>query len=987
MRSSLSFLLILALVASSCDSDPQSSPQDTSTVDTSADISADTSTDTQEASDTAAADTHTAADTSDAQSDGDATEPVECPDFQARIQGACVRVGIQECAEAFIGDDGLCRPSSNACPGGTIPEFHTGCVPVGIPGCVPELIDDDGLCHPTPEACPNGTIPRFDEGCVTVGIEDCAPVFIGDDGLCHPTQDACPDGTFAVPTQGCVSIDGAQGCGTDTFGHIADSPGTIYVDRSYSGTSTGSRDQPVTSINAALSLVQAGGRIAIAAGTYPESIDIPSDVEVIGRCASMVRISGFGSTPQSIVKTVWFNNASNASLSGVTVRLFGILTTGGSNILIDEVAIDAQGWGLRIQGGSTIEVSNTRIEVDSANGPGGTRILGKGITLSRGAEVSVDATAIVSARHTGAEILGANTRLSMTDSLIEGTLPQESDQEWGWGLVGGYGAQLTLHNTALVSNTLMGLAITDNASNPVGGSLTATHILIEDTQTHPTFFIGRGMLLSAGVTGTVADSAFLGNRTEGILAYTPNTTLKLSGSLIRGTLPNEGGDNDQSGGYALNLQNAASAVLNDNAFIDNHFAGLYVHGNNTTLEAHNNLIANTQPRATNQAFGSGLILFNNASATLTGNAFVGNHRYAIEVPDWASASQLVARNNLLADTLPDASSQAWGGGVRISADSNAELTANAILDNASHGVSCSQNATVTLEANLIQDSGSYGALLACSQITLDRNTFHGNTGTSIYLSGKRLTQPVTMTRNLIEFTAVDPNEASPPIGLLHTFGGTLEMAENAFLGNATSLYVTEPDTTLLATFLFLEGDTFLRNSLGAISVREAELNLASSVLRSHAGAGASANFNGSLSLTDSLIQDTRASDIVLADGTIFEDVGDGVLVFQSGTADLDHVLLANNARAGLIFDNSPGLLNAVESRNNTFGIVVQGDTQPEAVLDPSNIYEENTEQNVVSDGNLSVPDRELATPTPPPQCVTDDDCATGRQCVGSVCAQ
>ena len=66
------------------------------------------------------------------------------------------------------------------------------------------------------------------------------------------------------------------------------------------GDSDGTRERPWTLIGYALSEVQDGGRVVLAAGEYDSGILFSKSFELVGRCASMVSImgvrSGFGAT-------------------------------------------------------------------------------------------------------------------------------------------------------------------------------------------------------------------------------------------------------------------------------------------------------------------------------------------------------------------------------------------------------------------------------------------------------------------------------------------------------------------------------------------------------------------------------------------------------------------------------------------------------------------------------------------------------------------
>src|SRR5262245_50244604 len=65
------------------------------------------------------------------------------------------------------------HPSISKCPAGMIPKFDEGCVPVGIQDCAEIFMEDDGLCHPTMDKCVEpGTFAVPQLGCVPIDGPD-----------------------------------------------------------------------------------------------------------------------------------------------------------------------------------------------------------------------------------------------------------------------------------------------------------------------------------------------------------------------------------------------------------------------------------------------------------------------------------------------------------------------------------------------------------------------------------------------------------------------------------------------------------------------------------------------------------------------------------------------------------------------------------------------------------------------------------------------
>jgi Right handed beta helix region len=272
---------------------------------------------------------------------------------------------------------------------------HVDLVPpdAGIPDCAAMFIDADGVCRPALSKCPAGQIPKMDTGCVPVGIAQCATVFLQADGLCHPSMDACAADEFAVPSEGCVPIDGA-GCGTDTFGLVVDQTGDQHVDPTYAGgASDGSRAAPWTTIAAALAHAAAGARVVLAAGTYPEPIVPTRSVTVVGRCPSMVTVSGTTGTTPSIVQVN--AAAGDVTLEGLTLsgNGEGVYADGGT-VHLDGVVVDgAKSTGVDLLNGATATLHHVVVRATQTttaqSGGGGLEAQGSTITIAQSAFVDL----------------------------------------------------------------------------------------------------------------------------------------------------------------------------------------------------------------------------------------------------------------------------------------------------------------------------------------------------------------------------------------------------------------------------------------------------------------------------------------------------------------------------------------------------------------------------------------------------------------------
>jgi hypothetical protein len=132
------------------------------------------------------------------------------------------------------------------------------CVPPGVPA----------------EACNEGFAPADDGGCLAV-----------------VPADPCAPGEMAVP--GDTTCRSIAPCGEAPWGDIPTDGTTQHVDADFVGTSDGGATAPWTTIQTAVDAAAPGAIVAVAAGSYPETVTISGKaVRLWGRCPSLVEVTG-----------------------------------------------------------------------------------------------------------------------------------------------------------------------------------------------------------------------------------------------------------------------------------------------------------------------------------------------------------------------------------------------------------------------------------------------------------------------------------------------------------------------------------------------------------------------------------------------------------------------------------------------------------------------------------------------------------------------
>ena len=557
--------------------------------------------------------------------------------------GACTAVGIQTCAELFVDPvDGLCKPSTSRCDPGEIPVFAQGCVAVGISGCASMFMDEEsGLCKPSIDHCAPGEIPMFSEGCRAVGVPGCAAEFVDPEtGLCVPNPSDCAPGTAAVPTSGCRSVDPVGGCGEGPWGNVEALDGDVYVDLAYDGgDSDGTRERPWTLIGYALSEVQDGGRVVLAAGEYDSGILFSKSFELVGRCASMVSIMGvrsgdFGAT------VLEAKGAVDIAVSDVRVAGpgMGAVIQGGATANLDRVWLTGSlGVGLLVTDpGTTVTVREVLIEAMETFSDGS---FGMGIQASSGATLNLYQGAILDGRQTAVVVADPNTTVHMEDILVARTksLPNGTHGE-GVQVTGG--AQLSLLDVVIAETRDEGLLMRDS-----GTQVTGSRVVVANTQPIEAVTSGVGIAVNIGAALSLEDSAVIGNRNIGLYVIDPGATASVTSSLFAHQMP----AGDGSGGVGFHVE-AGGVLTGESVTVAHNLEfGVYARGYGTSVDLSDSLITRTSPDPEGE-LGWGVQLIDGATVTLTGCALLENTGLSA-IAD-KPGSVLTLNESIVADTLP-----------------------------------------------------------------------------------------------------------------------------------------------------------------------------------------------------------------------------------------------------------------------------------------------------------------------------------------------
>ena len=984
----------------------------------------------------------------------------ECPSVHVLDpSGGCFSEGVQGCADIFLTPEGTCRPLFERCAPGTIPVLNQGCVPVGIAGCAPDFVGADGLCRPTTEACGEGTIPHATEGCIPVGppvcaepfrtatgcrpsasqcpagtlpdiakgclpvgIASCAPEHLDSRGVCRPTMTSCPPGTFATPAGGCPSEDGPAGCGDGPWGDPVAPGSALRVDASaVTADPDGSLERPFATVGEALAASKPGGTILVAAGTYDEGLHIQKPVHLIGRCPSLVRITGALATTTPFDATVWVDGAQGVTIrglylggEGVGVALSagtaaalqhlvvegahgaGILSVGANTTVSLEDSVirgtvpatgsSVGGRGVNIEDGAHAVMTRCALFANrevglfvSSNGSSvlasdcliegtlpveETGTFGRGVVVQNGASATLEGNAIVGNHDVGVFVALPLTSLLSTRNLVEGTRARAADGTRGRGVVIGYGATATLFGDAVVNNREVGVFVSDYS--------TVAHVagtLVRDTLPRLSDgLLGVGVSVEVQAHATFDHCALLGNHDAGFSVSDPGTNAELSGCLIEGTSPSGSAPDAGDGGFGILATAGGHVQVSDTTLLSNTTAGMLVMGFGTSADVSGSLVTSTLPSRGDGQLGIGVVGLGGATVSLSNTAIVGNHEAGIAVAE--PLTRLTGTNLRVAGTLASAATGELGRGLDVEDGAVVELVGVVFSRNREAGVFASSEGTevklygAIIEETLPQESdqrfGRAVAVQGGARLVLEGSALRLSRDVALFASGAGTT--VESQGNLIEGTLPQKSDLVAGRGVQLQDG-----AQGLFVGDAVrdhydlGVLALGNGTRLDAAEVLVEGTRPAAGSglrgIGVLVAQGASAGLDQCAVGASSIAGVMAH-GADLVLSASLLFGTRPGLATDALGRESADIGDGLMVLDGSTATVQSTQTTACERAGIVFDDSTGTVMATESHGNQFGIVLQGEARPEIVDD--NVFDANSAEDVVEEGSLPVPADPLA---------------------------
>jgi Right handed beta helix region len=440
--------------------------------------------------------------------------------------------------------------------------------------------------------------------------------------------------------------------------------------------------------------------------------------------------------------------------------------------------------------------------------------------------MSVDACHVTA--NSAAGVVADGGSMTVHASRIDGTT-QQGSMEFA-GAFSQSGGKIELTDVALVGNASAGVAILDP-----GGDVKLTSSVVMGTLVRANDGLdGSGIETGAGGHVEVTGSAIVGNHTHGIQIEGAGATATITGSVVRDTVPDSGGS-----AYGIQVDTGASATVDSSRISGNALAGIYVTRGGAQLTLTNSVITGTN--AAGKDVGGGVIVDIGSSLTASNIAVVAAVDTGISAENAGTTATVTG--SLVRD---------------IAFSSNPTQSYNF-----GTGVAAAYGGKVTLTDSTIVAASTAGVAVgsACDP------SYPGDCGGQVTLS------------KVVVLSTV-PGQVGDAIGLLAQQGGWASADSCVFAGNAQiGAVFTDPGTT------------------GALS---------SSILRD-TGAGANTNF------------------------------GYGLVVLDGASAALGGTFVRDNAGVGLAFDGAQARVDSSLVFHNPIGVYVANATLDEVPSQPDTL--------------------------------------------------
>ncbi len=357
-----------------------------------------------------------------------------------------------------------------------------------------------------------------------------------------------------------------EACGVGPWGDLEVDEDTVFV-RAGASRGNGTEAAPFNRIQLGLDAAAvAGGRlVAVAEGTYPEKLRFGTEhagVRLAGRCRDLVVVdASTGDVEEGWRSGLKVNAGEGAvEISGITVARsirYGISIVSGNVSLSECSVVDCDYTGLSALYSSYITDSTVTVSIQ------GCEFMGNG--------------------GEGVSALGERCTLSLQDSVIRDTLPNDTSNA-PVGLRATMGCSVEAARCRIDGNESMGVW----ASND-GTSVSVSDCILTGFGTPSGGYMGNGAYVEHGAS-LVLDTCMLeDNIGAGVEGHDVGTQITLRDTTIKGTLEKDPG----LGGLAALVMDGCRLSAEHSLFERNTMTGLLASGTGTRVTLTSSVVQDT----------------------------------------------------------------------------------------------------------------------------------------------------------------------------------------------------------------------------------------------------------------------------------------------------------------------------------------------------------------------------------------------------------
>ncbi|MFC1609512.1 right-handed parallel beta-helix repeat-containing protein [Myxococcota bacterium] len=505
--------------------------------------------------------------------------------------------------------------------------------------------------------------------------------------------------------------------------------GDILYVRPGSVGGNGARTQPLATIAGALARTDTNDIIALSADPIPEAVVLSRNVAIVGACVAQTELTA--PWPSEEDPVVLLDHAATLANLRVTGARAGIAVTSSSPVTISQVEVlGAQGWGVVFeQAAGTLSQVAIR---DTESLPSELQF-GPGLQVF-GGQVSLEGVVIERNRSSSIVVSENGTTLIGHDVVVRDTRSREMDTSRGEGLVVQAGAAVEMTRAVFERNRSTGLM----AALP-GTSLTLNDVVIRQTAVDESSQEwGWGLHAQLGARVTINKAHLTGNHGAGIAAFGEGTQLIAADVTACDTLAEPGG----SFGIGLAVQDGGAASVTRSLFCRNRDVGVLVAGPGVTAELTDVVVGDTQSQLASQEGGRGMTIQEGADAQLTRVLLTANKEAGLFV---SNGGQLTATDLEVRDTGCTDLDGIGGMGLAVQDGAQVRVTRGLFIDNHSLGIAiagpdaAADLTDITASRTHSEDENLHGAtglgIYYDAQATVTRALFAENHGVGVYGAG------------------------------------------------------------------------------------------------------------------------------------------------------------------------------------------------------------------------------------------------------------